>query len=209
MSELAGVPDRLPVEIRRSARRRRTVSARIDEGRILVMVPERLSARQEAKLVADMVERLERQRRRAGGTDVELAERARRLSEQYLGGRARPSTVRWVTNQHSRWGSCTPGTGQIRLSNRLQGMPREVVDYVLLHELAHLLVPRHGPRFWAELETYPHLDRARGFLDGVAHAQAHGLDDPTRAALNAAPGRPDGDDSECDDDPSGDGTIVD
>lgn len=169
-------PDRLPVEVRRSARRRRTVSGRIDGGRILVMVPERLSSRQEEKMVADMVERLERQRRRARRSDADLQRRAGWLSEQYLGSRARPNGVRWVDNQQSRWGSCTPSTGQIRLSSRLQGMPAEVVDYVLLHELAHLLVPRHGPAFWAELEGYPHLERARGFLDGVAHAQAHGLD---------------------------------
>jgi predicted metal-dependent hydrolase len=45
-------------------------------------------------------------------------------------------------------------------------MPEYVVDYVLLHELAHLLVPGHGPKFWAELADYDKLERARGFLEG-------------------------------------------
>jgi predicted metal-dependent hydrolase len=47
-------------------------------------------------------------------------------------------------------------------------MPEYVIDYVLLHELAHLLVPGHGPRFWRLLEGYPRTERARGFLEGVA-----------------------------------------
>ena len=92
------------------------------------------------------------------------------LSEQYLGGRARPASVRWVTNQNTRWGSCTPAEGSIRLSHRLQGMPEYVVDYVLLHELAHLLVPGHGRRFWELLEAYPRTERARGYLEGVVAA---------------------------------------
>lgn len=103
--------------------------------------------------------------------DAELAERAERLSGQYFGGRARPVSVRWVTNQNTRWGSCTPSDGSIRLSHRLQGMPEYVVDYVLLHELAHLLVPGHGPRFWRLLEAYPRTERARGYLEGVVAAE--------------------------------------
>ena len=63
--------------------------------------------------------------------DGELAERAERLSDQYFDGRASPASVRWVTNQNTRWGSCTPAEGSIRLSHRLQGMPEYVVDYVL------------------------------------------------------------------------------
>lgn len=159
------------VEVRRSARRKRSVSARLEGGRIIVMVPDRLSAREEQRYVDDMVAKITARTRRSRFSDADLARRAEQLSRTYLGGTAWPAGVRWVTNQNSRWGSCTPATRQIRLSHRLQGMPQEVVDYVLLHELAHLLVPRHGPRFWALLEGYPHLERAKGFLEGVAHAE--------------------------------------
>ena len=96
--------------------------------------------------------------------------RARDLSQRHLGGRADPASVRWVTNQGSRWGSCTPVDRTIRLSTRMQGMPSWVVDYVLVHELAHLLVAGHGPRFWAEVENYPRAERARGYLEGVSAA---------------------------------------
>ena len=70
-----------------------------------------------------------------------------------------------------RWASCTPAEGTIRVSDRLRDVPEHVLDYVLLHELAHLLVPGHGPAFWRLLASYPRLERARGFLDGLAHAE--------------------------------------
>ena len=69
-----------------------------------------------------------------------------------------------------RWASCTPTEGTIRVSDRLEDVPGHVLDYVLLHELAHLLVAGHGPAFWRLLGSYPRLERARGFLDGLAHA---------------------------------------
>ncbi|MBY8888262.1 M48 family metallopeptidase [Streptomyces sp. PTM05] len=158
------------VEVRRSPRRRRTVSAYREGERTIVLIPARMSAAEEKRWVTVMLERLAAKERRRPRGDDALAERAARLSAQYLDGRARPDTVRWVTNQNSRWGSCTPAEGSIRLSHRLQGMPDYVVDYVLLHELTHLLVPGHGPDFWALLKAYPRTERARGYLEGVASA---------------------------------------
>lgn len=158
------------VEVRRSARRRRTVSAYREGDRTIVLIPARMSEDEERRWVGVMLDKLAAQESRRRPDDGELAERAARLSRQYLQGRARPATVRWVTNQNTRWGSCTPAEGSIRLSHRLQGMPEYVVDYVLLHELAHLLVPGHGPRFWRLLEAYPRTERARGFLEGVVAA---------------------------------------
>ena len=158
------------VEVRRSARRRRTVSAYRDGDRTVVLIPARMTRAEERHWVEVMLERLAKQDRRRRPGDGELMTRATELSCRYLGDRATPASVRWVTNQGSRWGSCTPVDGTIRLSTRLQGMPSWVVDYVLVHELAHLLVSGHGPRFWAEVEHYPRAERARGYLEGVAAA---------------------------------------
>jgi predicted metal-dependent hydrolase len=156
------------VEVRRSRRRRRTVSAYRDGGRTVVLIPARFTRSEEAEWVAAMVKRLEAQDKRRRPSDAALARRAGELSARYLGGHARPASVAWVSNQNSRWGSCTPMDGTIRISSRVRGMPSWVLDYVLLHELAHLVQPRHGPRFWALLESYPRTERARGFLEGVA-----------------------------------------
>ena len=156
--------------MRRSARRRRTVSAYREGDRTVVLIPARMSEAEEQRWVSVMLDKLAAQESKRVLGDTELAERAARLSAQYFEGRARPASVRWVTNQNTRWGSCTPSEGSIRLSHRLQGMPEYVVDYVLVHELAHLLVPGHGPRFWRLLEAYPRTERARGYLEGVVAA---------------------------------------
>jgi predicted metal-dependent hydrolase len=122
-----------------------------------------------------MLDRLERQERRSRPSDPELLQRALVLSERYLGLGARPTSVRWASDQRRRWGSCSVDEGSIRLSARLQGMPTWVVDYVLLHELAHLLEASHGSAFWALLAGYPDLDRAKAFLDGVGWAENNGV----------------------------------
>lgn len=149
----------------------------------MVLVPARLSKADEQRLVSELVERITRREAnhaRSGPRrgDTALMARARELSMQYLDGRPQPVSVRWVRNMKSRWGSCTMADRTIRLSHRLQSMPSWVIDYVLVHELSHLLEPGHGPRFWAWVNRYPRTERARGYLEGVAMAaQLPGLSD--------------------------------
>jgi predicted metal-dependent hydrolase len=176
------------VEVRRSPRRRRTVSAYREGDRTVVLIPAQMSAGEEERWVRAMLDRLERRERRSALNEPELARRALALSAQYLGGRARPVSVRWVGNQAARWGSCTPVDGTIRISDRVRGLPEYVLDYVLLHELAHLLVPNHGPNFWALLEAYPRTERARGYLEGYARSDGsadHDQDDDAKGADEA------------------------
>jgi predicted metal-dependent hydrolase len=184
MTARAG-PSRLPaaadaeplVEVRRSARRRRTVSAYRDGDRTVVLIPARMSRTEERRWVAAMLERLDRQDRKLRPGDEALLERAIALSRRYLEGAPVPASVRWVGNQGSRWGSCTPVDRTIRLSDRLQGMPSWVLDYVLVHELVHLRVPGHGADFWAEVEQFPRTERARGYLEGVSATAGLGFSD--------------------------------
>ena len=159
------------VEIRRSARRRRTIQAYRDGGRTIVLVPAHLTPEQEREEVARLVARLDARAERSPRSDAALMARALELSERYLDGRARPTSVRWVTNQSTRWGSCTASTGAIRISHRVRDMPDYVVDHVVLHELAHLVEANHSRRFWALLEGYPHAVKAEGFLEGVSWQQ--------------------------------------
>jgi hypothetical protein len=158
------------VEVRRSRRRRRTVAAFREEGRVVVMIPARMTQAEEREWVAKMLARLERSEKRRRPSDAGLMRRARTLNERYLDGLARPETVRWVDNQNTRWGSCTPADKAIRLSRRLEGMPAWVIDYVLVHELAHLLEVGHTPEFWAWVDRYPRSERARGYLLGWSAA---------------------------------------
>ncbi|WP_430497708.1 M48 metallopeptidase family protein [Micromonospora trifolii] len=163
------------VEVRRSQRRRRTVSAYRDGERVVVLIPDQFSRAEESEWVDRMLARLAAREGRLARSDAELLARANRLIELYLAGyatKAVPASVRWVTNQNGRWGSCTPADRSIRISHRVQEMPEWVIDYVLLHELAHLIVPSHNARFWALVGRYPKSERARGYLEGVAAASS-------------------------------------
>lgn len=165
------------VELRRSARRRRTVQARQEDGTVVLMLPAGMAAAEELRWARTMVARIRRQqaRRRPPAGDEELSRRARTLAAEHLdpvvGRPVRPVSVRWVTNQNHRWGSCTPAEGTIRLSHRLQQMPDWVVDHVLLHELAHLVEPHHSPRFHELAGRTPQAERATGYLEGWSAAR--------------------------------------
>jgi predicted metal-dependent hydrolase len=168
------------VEVRRSSRRRRTVSAYRDGERVVVLIPAQFSRAEEREWVDRMLERLDAREQRTSRSDADLQVRADRLVARYLPDvprLARPISVRWVTNQNGRWGSCTPADRTIRVSHRVQDMPEWVLDYVLLHELAHLAVPSHNAQFWALVARYPKAERARGYLEGVSAATGLGLSD--------------------------------
>lgn len=160
------------VVVRRSKRRTRSVTAYREDGHIVVAIPARFTSREEADWVPRMVERLRRKELVPHQSDAELMRRAVELAERYLPGGARPSSVRWVTNQNGRWGSTSLADGSIRLSHRLRTMPDWVVDYVLVHELCHLHEANHSPRFWHLASAYPLTERARGYLEGFTAARA-------------------------------------
>jgi predicted metal-dependent hydrolase len=172
-AEVTGAPQ---VEVRRSRRRTRTVSAYRRDGRVIVMIPDRFTRAEEAEWVTTMLERLEKSERRRQRTDDQLMRRARELCQEFLRDKVEPTSVRWVDNMTTRWASCTTSSGEIRLSDRLQPLPAWVVDYVLLHELAHLIEPSHNKRFWHWVDRYPRAERAKGYLEGVAHAATYGQD---------------------------------
>lgn len=134
---------------------------------MVVLVPARLTRAEEAHWVTTMVARVEQAERRRRPTDDALQTRANELSARYLDGAAVPSSVRFVDNQRSRWGSCTPSDRTIRITSRLRSVPGYVLDYVLVHELTHLIVSDHGDEFWSLVDRYPMTERARGFLEGV------------------------------------------
>jgi predicted metal-dependent hydrolase len=172
------------VEVRRSNRRKRTVTAYRERDTIVVLLPGRMSAREERTWVDQMVRRvLDRETRAAGPQgDEELYQRAAALAAEYLapvlGDPPKPASVSWVANQRHRWGSCTTSAATIRLSERLRPLPSWVIDYVLLHELVHLVEPSHSARFWSLVGSYPLAERARGYLEGYQAAGGEASTNP-------------------------------
>lgn len=124
-----------------------------------------MSGDEEQQWIQRMVERvLAAEQRRKLNSDEALETRARLLNDRYFEGKLRWTSIRYVTNQNGRYGSCTPSRGTIRISHRLADMPLWVLDYVLVHELAHLLEPNHSRRFWRLVNRYKLTERARGYL---------------------------------------------
>lgn len=152
------------VEVRRSVRRKKTISAEIVGDALIVSIPQRMSRADEQEWVKRMTHRMaHRKRRDRLNSDGALKRKADELADRYLDG-VRAADIAWVDNQRSRWGSCSSAEGSIRLSLALSDYPSWVRDYVLVHELAHLIVPDHSRRFWDLVERYPLTERARGFL---------------------------------------------
>jgi predicted metal-dependent hydrolase len=149
----------MPVEVVRSAKRRKSVSARIVDGRIVIRMPQWMSKAQECEYVESLVAKLVRQHT---AKEIDLPARARELARRY--DLPEPESIRFVGNQSERWGSCTPSSGEIRISDRIAGFPEWVLDAVIVHELAHLVELGHGPEFQALADRYPKQERAYGFL---------------------------------------------
>lgn len=165
-------PDFAGVRVIRSAKRRKTVSATVERGVLIVRIPARMSRAEETRWVDHMRKKLldKRGRKEASRSNEALEARARRLAQDYFG--ALEFTIDWSSRQNQRWGSCTPLERTIRLSENLKTFPDYVIDYVIVHELAHLLIPDHSPAFWQLVAKYPLTDRARGFLEGISFAEA-------------------------------------
>ncbi len=156
-----------PVEIIRSKKRRKSINAQLKNGTLVIRAPATMSDRELQPHIEKLRKRLDKKVNRPPQSDEELEKRARQINRDYFDGKLKWASIRYVGNQTSKYGSCTPATGRIRLNDRLATMPKWVRDYVLVHELAHLIEPNHGPNFWKLCNRYPLTERARGYLMAI------------------------------------------
>ncbi len=169
------------IEVRVSRRRKKTAGAHWEGDRIVVVVPAHLRGADRDRMVESLAGRLARHRPHLHASDAHLAERAGALGRRYLDG-VEPSSIRWSTTQNKRWGSCTIGTREVRVSERLRVAPAWVLDAVIVHELAHLIEANHSPRF-RELESrYPRHREADVFLEGYTLGLHMSADTPGAAS---------------------------
>jgi predicted metal-dependent hydrolase len=134
------------VEVVRSTKRKRSVGARLEQGVVKVVVRE-------------MVRRFER---KMATENVDLMARAHELASAHM--LPLPNSIEWSDKLTAVWGLCTPHTGEVKVSTRLVGFPTWVLDYVIVHELAHLVIADHGADFWHVVNRYPRTERAIGYL---------------------------------------------
>ena len=155
-----------PIHIVASRQRRRTVAARLRSGVLELLVPASMPHAERNHWAEVMRGRLERSMRRRRPSDGRLMERADVLNRRLFGGRLRWTSIRYADMQHL-WGSCTFTDGAIRIARRAAGLPEWVIDYLLVHELAHLEHSDHGPAFHEMENRYPLTERAKGYLQAV------------------------------------------
>lgn len=162
-TEIAGGAE---VRVIKSSRRRRSISAYREHGAIVIQVPARLSNSKIQEVIPEMVEKILSREAREKMSDKALFDRALELLNQYLPEfRVRPVSVVW-RSMNERWGSCTTLDRTIRISDRLNGAPSYVVDYLLVHELIHLEIPDHGSEFEKLLARFEGSEMANAYLDG-------------------------------------------
>jgi len=157
-----------PIRIVATRRRRRTVAARLRSGVLEVMVPASMSRAEQQRWADLMRARIERQLLRRRPTDERLQRRAESLNGRFFDGRLRWNSVGF-SEATTLWGSCTFASGAIRIASRVARFPDWVLDFVLLHEMAHLVHSDHGPAFHELLNRYPLAERARGYLLAADH----------------------------------------
>lgn len=159
--------------------RRKTLAIEVDRtGRVVIRAPMRATGEQIERFVAAHADRIARaqarQRARLAAhpepDEARRAELIRRAKEelppkvayyaQLMG--VQPTGLK-ITSARTRFGSCS-GKNSLCFSWRLMEYPEAAVDYVVVHELAHITHKNHGPRFWALVERYMPDYRARRAL---------------------------------------------
>ncbi|CAB4545180.1 unannotated protein [freshwater metagenome] len=164
----------LIIEVRRSTRRKKTIEAYRNGEKVIVSIPARMSQREANQVVDEMVKKILHDE--STPTNTQLFERAQHLNKKYLDGKAVPVSVEWSSRMSRIWGACTIEDKTIRISDRLRDAPQYALDYLLIHELIHILIPGHGADFRALLERYPQLDRAEGYFEGRTHRPSGDFD---------------------------------
>ena len=153
------------IKIIRSPKRKKTVSARLNNGVLAVYAPSGIPDKELQPIIARFKERLLRKNlKKELDRKQDLKEIAEKLNKIYFGGRLQITAIEYSTNQNSRFGCCNLKTGRILISHRLAAMPAWVRDYVIVHELAHLIVPNHSQSFHDLTVKYKLEERAIGYL---------------------------------------------
>ena len=157
----------MKVQVIRSKKRSKTVSGKKVDDTFVVRAPSAMTDKELEPIIQNLLTRLEKREKKKALSDANLVKKANDLNQQYFDNQLKWQSIKWVTNQDRRFGSCTPSKGTIRISHRLATMPTFVLDYVIMHELAHLLEANHGPHFWKLVNRFPKTERARGYLMAV------------------------------------------
>jgi predicted metal-dependent hydrolase len=155
----------MEIKVIRSPDRKKTIQAKMIGETLMIYLPSGLHRDEEGKLIEKMKQKIEKKRQNIqANKDDYLKRRFDDFNRIYFGGKLKVNSIEFVSNQRCVRGSCTPSKGTIRISHKLLEMPKWVLDYVIMHEMSHLLYPNHSKAFWNKVGEYKYAERARGFL---------------------------------------------
>lgn len=153
----------------RSKKRKRSISAFRQGGKIIISIPARLTKAEERQVVPEMVAKI--RAKEVAPDELELSKLVDQLLSKYAPEiEIRPSSVSWRA-MNERWGSCTSVDRTIRIATKLQRAPKYVLEFVLYHEAIHLYIVDHGPEFQEMLKRHPRQLEAEAFLAGYELAE--------------------------------------
>jgi len=171
----------MKIEIAHSKRRKKTTSARLVGDTMWVSAPEGMSEKKLADIIEGFQRSFEKRKlRKELNKKKNLNDIFNQLNEKYFAGKLRVKSIEYVTNQRKKYGCCNYRAKTIRISHRLAEMPEWVRDYVIVHEMAHLIEPNHSKAFWDITYCYKLAERARGYL----MAKGMGEDDESDLPVN-------------------------
>lgn len=155
----------IKINVVKSAARRKTLQAKYDDKNCMLTVAVPVIAKdEEIREFVDRCLKKLKSRQKSERNQASLHRRALELARKYFGLSMKFKSISYTDNYTRAWGKCYTATGEICIHNRLIDFPEWVEDYVIIHELAHLIEPNHGPAFWKLAERYSLKERAVGFL---------------------------------------------
>lgn len=162
------------VKINRSAKRMKTISAKLQDSILYVDAPAH-AAHDKLHVIIEKFKRniLKQHLKKHLNNTHNLKDIAEIFNKKYFSSQLMINSISYSSRQEHKFGWCKYKKGDILISHRLANMPDWVRDYVIVHELAHLIVPNHSKEFHELVMRYPLAERAKGFLIAKGFVEAH------------------------------------
>ena len=150
------------IVIQRSKRRKKTLQAVLRDNTVKILAPSTTSDAEIKKFLDKFLKKLEL-KDIILNNDKELLSRANKLKKKFIPD-APDFTIVFQESLKRTWGKCFTNQRKIVINPVLGTYPKWVLDFVIVHELAHLLIPNHGKEFRSLVNRFKLKERAVGFL---------------------------------------------
>lgn len=156
----------MEIKIKYSHNRRRTVGARFISGAMHIYAPSGIPEHKLNPIIDAFKKKFEKKqmKKELNSNPERLLEITNDLNRKYFDGKLEVKSIAYSGEQDKMYGVCYHKRKEIWISYRLKEMPDWVRNYVIVHELAHLLQPNHSADFWNLVNRYKLAERARGYL---------------------------------------------